>query len=73
MPDDGPYESIQSVDLNVNCDISVGEDGLLLGECVFRQSYFFLCNSGSHVASGIILVFVKSRYLKVPTCFILSP
>ena len=32
----------QSVDFGVNFDISVGEDGLHLGECVFRQSYSFL-------------------------------
>ena len=29
----------QSVDFDVNSDISVGEDGLHFGECVFRQYY----------------------------------
>ena len=29
----------QSVDFDVNSDISVGEDGLHFGECVFRQCY----------------------------------
>ena len=34
--------SLQSVDFGVNSDISLGEDRLLLGECVFRQSFSFL-------------------------------
>ena len=42
-----PYSRMDSVDFGVNFDISVGEDGLHLGECVFRQSYslllLFLC------------------------------
>ena len=37
---DGPYVG-QGVDFGVNSDISVGEDGLDLGECVLRQSYSF--------------------------------
>ena len=32
----------QSLDFGVNSDISVGEDGIHLGACVFRQSHFFL-------------------------------
>ena len=66
MEKDGLYVGFQGVDFGVNSDISVGEDGLHLGECVFRQS----CSSMSHLASGII---VKPRYLKVSTCFVLSP
>ena len=65
----GPYVGFQRVDFGVNFDISVVEDELYLGECVFRQSYFFFI-SVSHLASGVI---VKPRYLKVSTCFILSP
>ena len=67
MQKDGPYVGSQSVDFGVNSDISVGEDRLHFGECVFGQSYSFiyLC-----VAFGVI---VKPKYLKVPTCFILSP
>ena len=42
MPKDGPYVGFQSVDYGVDSDISVNEDGLYLGECVFRQSYHFL-------------------------------
>ena len=38
----GPYVGFQSVDFGVNFDISVGEERLRLGECVFRQSYSFL-------------------------------
>ena len=49
MQKDGSYVVFQSVDFGVNSDISVGEDGLHLGECVFRQSYFFLY---ACVASG---------------------
>ena len=67
MQKDGLYVSFQSVDIGVNSDISVGEDGLRLDECVFRKNYSFLYFC---VASGVI---VKSKYLKVPTCFILSP
>ena len=70
MQKDGPYYvGFQRIDFGVNSDISVGEDGLLLGECVFRQSFFFFI-SMSHLAPGVS---VKSKYLKVPTCFILSP
>ena len=32
----------QSLDFGVNSNISVGEDGIHLGACVFRQSHFFL-------------------------------
>ena len=42
MQKDGSYVGFQSVDFGVNSYISVGEDELLLGECVFRQSYSFL-------------------------------
>ena len=42
MQKDGPYVGFQSVDFGVNSDISVGEDGLHFGKCVFRQSYYFL-------------------------------
>ena len=42
MQKDGLYVSFQSVDFSVNSDISFGEDGLHIGECVFRQSYSFL-------------------------------
>ena len=50
MQKDGPYVGFQSVDFSVNSDISIGKDGLHLGECVFRQSYSFLY---FYVASGI--------------------
>ena len=40
MQKDGPYVGFQSVDFDVNSDISV--DGLHFGECVFRQSNYFL-------------------------------
>ena len=71
MQKDGPYVGFQSVDFGVKSDtcISVGEDGLLFGECVFRQSYSFLY-FWSHLAYGVV---VKHKYLKEPTCFILSP
>ena len=36
------YVGFQSVDFGVNSDISVGEDGLHLGKCIFRQCYSFL-------------------------------
>ena len=39
---DGPYVGFQGVGFYVNSDISVGEDGLHLGERVVRQSYSFL-------------------------------
>ena len=42
MQKDGPYVGFKSVDFGVNSDISVGEDGLRLGECMFRQSCSFL-------------------------------
>ena len=41
----------QSVGFGVNSDISVGEDGFHLDECVFRQSYSFVY---FYVASGIL-------------------
>ena len=41
MQKDGPYIGFQSVDFGVNSNISVGEDGLYFGECVFRQRYLF--------------------------------
>ena len=51
MQKDEPYVGFQSVDFDVNSDISNGENGLLLGECVFSlQSYSFLYFC---VASGI--------------------
>ena len=50
MKKDGPFLGFQSVDFGVNCDISVGEDGLHLGECVFRHIYSFLYFC---VASGV--------------------
>ena len=50
MQKDGPYVDFQSDDFGVNSDISVGEDGLHFGECVFRQKYSFLYFC---VASGI--------------------
>ena len=46
---DGPYVGFQRVHFGVNFYISVGEDGLHLGEWVFRQSYSFLY---ACVASG---------------------
>ena len=49
MQMDGPYIGFQSVDL-VKSDISVGEDGLHLGECFLRQSHSFLYLC---VASGV--------------------
>ena len=67
---DGSYESFHNVDFGVSFDIfSVCEDGLHLGECVFKQTIFFFI-SVSHLASGVI---VKPKYLKVSNCFILSP
>ena len=42
MQKDGPHVVFQSVDLGVNSDTSVDEDGLQLGECVFGQMCFFL-------------------------------
>ena len=33
------YVGFQSVDFGANSDFSFGEDGLHLGECVFRQSF----------------------------------
>ena len=36
MQKDGPYVSFQSVDFYINSDISVGEDGLHLRECVIH-------------------------------------
>ena len=42
MQKDDPYVGFQSVDFNVNSDIFFGEDGLHLGECIFRQIYSFL-------------------------------
>ena len=65
MHKDGPYVGIQSVDFGVNSDISVGEDGLHLGECVSRQGYCFLYFC---VASSV-WSYWKPKYLKVPTCF----
>ena len=50
MQKDGPNVGFQSVDFGVNFDISVGEGGLNLGDCVFRQSYPFLYFC---IASGI--------------------
>ena len=47
---DHNYVSFQRVDFGVNFDISVIEDGLHLGECVFGQSYSFLYFC---VASGV--------------------
>ena len=60
--------SFQSVDFGVNSDISVGADGLHLGECIFKAILFSI--SVSHLVSGVIL---KPKYLKVPICYILSP
>ena len=36
------YVKFQSADFGVKSDISVGEDGLHLGKCLFRQSYSLL-------------------------------
>ena len=60
---------MQSVDFGVNFDISVGEDGFHLGN-VSKDKAILFFTSMSHLASGVI---VKSKCLKVPTCFILSP
>ena len=63
----GPYVGFQSVDLGIYSDISMGEDRLHLGECVFRQSYSFLyfcVPSGvwsyyqAQVFKGAVLVFL---------------
>ena len=70
MQKDGPYVGFQSVDFGVNSEISVGENELHLGECIFRQSYSCLFIYVSHLASGVI---VKPKYLKGPTCFKLFP
>ena len=47
MQNTGPYVCFQSADFGVNSDISVGGDGLHLGECVFRKNReafsLFLC------------------------------
>ena len=44
------HVGFQSVGCDVNSDISVGEDGLHLSECAFRQNYsfYYFCN-----ASGV--------------------
>ena len=47
---DHNYVGFQSVDFGINLDIAIGEVGLHLDECVFRQSYFFLYFC---VASGV--------------------
>ena len=52
MQKDGPYVGFKSVDFGVNSDISVGEDGLRLGECMFRQTVLFFI-SVTHLASGV--------------------
>ena len=70
MKKDGPHVGFQSADVGVNFDISVDEEGLHLGECVFRRSYSFLHFCVASGASGVI---VKPKYLRVPSCFILSP
>ena len=69
MQKDGPYVGFQSVDFGVNSYISVGEEGLLLGEFVFRQSYSFLYFC---VAPGI-WSYSKAQAFKGSICFILSP
>ena len=61
MQKDGPYVGFQS-DFGVQSDISVGEDGLHLCECVFLDKAFFYLFV-SHLAAGVI---VNSKYLKVP-------
>ena len=50
MEKDEPHVGFQSVDFGAIYDISVGEDGLNLGDCVLRQGYSFLYFC---VASGI--------------------
>ena len=72
MQMDGPHVGFQSLDFGINFDISIGEDGLHLGECVFIQSYSFLYFC---VASGVwsyceAQVF-RGAYFS--TCFILFP
>ena len=42
MQRNGSYVGFHSVDFSENFDISVGENGLHLGECVFRESYSFV-------------------------------
>ena len=66
---DGPYGGFRSFNFGANSDISVGEGRLYLSESVFKQGYSFLyfCVSPDN---GVI---VKPKYLKVPTCVILSP
>ena len=44
------YVGFHSVGFGANSDISIGEDGLHLGECVFTESYSFLY---SCIASGV--------------------
>ena len=64
-----PVAGFQSVNFGVNSDISDDEDGVYLGECVFYNAILFFI-SVSHLASRVI---VKPNYLKVSTCFILTP
>ena len=41
MQKNGPYVGFRSINFGVNSDISVGEDGLHLGEYVLKHSYSF--------------------------------
>ena len=58
-----------SVDLGINSDISIDENGLDLGECVFRQSYSFLY---FFVASGICS-YCEAQVFKGANLFHSSP
>ena len=76
MQKDGPYEGFQSVEFGVNSDISVGEDRLHLGECVFVQSSSFLYFCVSHMASGVIKKPIWNTYFskqtfEADTCYLI--
>ena len=42
MQKDGPYVGFQSGNFGINPDISIGEDGLHLSKCVFKQCNYFI-------------------------------
>ena len=71
MQKDGPC--FQSVDFGFNSDTSVAQMmkmNFILEKIMSLDKAILFINSVSHLASGFI---VKLKYLKVPTCFILSP
>ena len=69
MQKDGPYVGIQKVDFGVNSDISVRKTDFILVNVSLEKAILFFIPV-SHLASGVI---VKPKYLKMTTCFILTP